>query len=115
MSYSEMTSGGEISTPEGLKFREKGEERPVRGQRVQKERREATRQNPAPLGCVSSPVLHAGLACASRASRAMKSALWLSLSGQGVFHAPHAGERPGQSSVQLSGSQPLCTGIMEHA
>ena len=58
------------------------------------------------------PLLHSGLA---GVSRAMKSALWLCLSGRGVFHAPHTQDRPGQRSVQLPGSQPLGAGITEHA
>lgn len=127
MSYSEMTSGGEISIPEGLKFREKrGGEACERAESVKGEAPGNQTKPSSSAGLHTSlwdehppaprppapTVLHAGLACVSRA---MKSALWLSLLGQGVFHAPHTGERPGQSSVQLSRSQPLCTGIMEHA
>lgn len=104
---------------EGLKFRE--ERGRVACERTEGAKGEALDNQTKPsssAGLQTSlwderppPVLHSGLA---GVSRAMKSALWLSLSGQGVFHAPHTQDRPGQSSVQLPGSQPLGAGITKH-
>lgn len=105
---------------EGLKFRE--EKGGVACERTESAKGEALDNQTEPSSSAGlhtslwderpPPILHSGLA---GVSRAMKSALRLSLLGQGVFHAPHTQDRPGQSSVQLPGSQPLCAGIREHA